>query len=110
AVVYLGLGIQSNTARELRTGPFYPEHGLERIVAYHERQDLRFAEAAADASESSGKPVLTATELAVADPDNPGPAAVRASGRICYPSADRAVRALEHLYRYATWRRRRNLP
>jgi acetyltransferase len=110
AVVYLGLGIQSNQARLMRDGPFYPDHGLERIVAYHERQDARFAEAAAEISSSTGKPILTATELAVADPANPGPAAVRASGRLCYPSADRAVAALGHLYRYARWRQRRGLP
>jgi len=109
AVVYLGMGIQSNTARQLRGGRFYPDYGLERIAAYHERQDARFAEAAAAASEATGKPVLTASELAVADPANPGPAGVRASGRVCYPSADRAVRALEHLYRYARWRQRRGL-
>jgi hypothetical protein len=48
AVIYLGLGIQSNQARMMREGRFYPDHGLERIVAYHERQDARFAEAAAD--------------------------------------------------------------
>ena len=41
AIVYLGLGIQSNQARLMRDGPFYPDHGLERIVAYHERQDAR---------------------------------------------------------------------
>jgi acetyltransferase len=109
AVVYLGLGIQSNTARQLRQAPFYPEHGLERIVAFHERQDRRFAEAAAAASESTGKPVLTATELAVADPANAGPATVRATGRLCYPSADRAVRALDRMWWYARWRRRRGL-
>jgi acyl-CoA synthetase (NDP forming) len=60
-------------------------------------------------STRTGKPVLTATELAVTDPSNPGPAAVRASGRLCYASADRAVRALGHLYRYSRWRRRRGL-
>jgi acyl-CoA synthetase (NDP forming) len=107
AVVYLGLGIQSNQARMMRQGPFYPDHGLERIVAYHERQDTRFAEAAAEISDATGKPILTATELAVADPANPGPATVRATGRLCYPSADRAVAALGHLYRYARWRQRR---
>jgi acyl-CoA synthetase (NDP forming) len=109
AVIYLGLGIQSNTAKQLRAGPFYPGHGLERIVEFHERQDRRFAEAAASVSALTGKPVLTATELAVADPSNPGPATVRATGRLCYPSADRAVRALEHLWRYARWRQRRGL-
>ncbi len=107
AVVYLGLGIQSNTARMLRDGRFWPDESLERIVAYHERQDTRFAEAAAEVSASTGKPVLTATELAVADPDNAGPRAVRASGRYCYPTAQRAVRALEHLWDHARHRERR---
>ena len=109
AIVYLGLGIQSNQARLMREGPFFPDHGLERIVAYHERQDARFAEAAAEISDRTGKPILTATELAVADPDNPGPAAVRASGRLCYASSNRAVTALDHLWRHARWRQRRGL-
>lgn len=107
AVVYLGLGIQSNQARMMREGGFHPDHGLDRIVDYHERQDRRFAEAAAELSDLTGKPILCATELAVADPANPGPAAVRASGRLCYPSGDRAVAALGHLYRYARHRVRR---
>jgi acyl-CoA synthetase (NDP forming) len=101
AVIYLGLGIQSNEAKLMRGGRFYPDFGLERIVEYHERQDARFAETAAAVSAATGKPVLTATELGVADPDNPGPAAVRASGRVCYLSPTRAVTALGHLYRYA---------
>jgi hypothetical protein len=107
AIVYLGLGIQSNQARLMREGPFYPDGGLERIVAYHERQDARFAEIAADLSDETAKPILCATELAIADPDNPGPAAVRASGRLCYPSGNRAVAALGHLYRDARHRARR---
>ncbi len=109
AVVYLGLGIQANTARQLAEGRFHPDAGLERIVAFHRRQDQRFAEAAAEVSRATGKPVLTATELAVADPGNPGPRAVRDSGRLCYPSADRAVAALDQAWRYARWRRRRGL-
>jgi acetyltransferase len=72
-------------------------------VSYHERQDERFARAAADVSTATGKPILTATELAVADPDNAGPRTVRETGRVCYPSADRAVRALEHLWRRARY-------
>jgi acyl-CoA synthetase (NDP forming) len=110
AIVYLGLGIQSNQARLLREGPFWPGNGLERIAAYHERQDTRFAEAAAAVADAHGKPVLTATELAVALPDNAGPATVRASVRLCYASANRAVTALDHLWRHARWRRRRGLP
>jgi acyl-CoA synthetase (NDP forming) len=110
AVVYLGLGIQSNQALMMREGGFYPGDGLERIVDYHERQDARFAQAAADISEATGKPILTATELAVAFPDNAGPRTVRATGRVCYPSSNRAVTALGHLYRYARWRNRRARP
>ena len=97
AVIHLGLGIQSGQAGVFRSGAFYPEHGLERIVGYHEKQDARFAEAARDASERYGKPVLSVSELAVSDPQNAGPAAVRAAGRVCYPSAHRAVRALAAL-------------
>ena len=101
AVIYLGLGIQANQARLMREGKFHPDHGLERIVEYHERQDARFAQAAHELSVRTGKPILVATELAVADPDNAGVVAVRESGRLCYASGNRAVAALGHLYRYA---------
>jgi acyl-CoA synthetase (NDP forming) len=107
AVIYLGLGIQSNQARTMREGRFFPDHGLERIVDYHERQDQRFAATAAELSRSTGKPILCVTELAVADPSNPGPAAVRASGRYAYPSGERAVVALGHALRDARHRARR---
>ena len=109
AIVYIGLGIQSNQARLMAEGHFYPDHGLERIVAYHRRQDERFAEAADELSRRYDKPILSATELAVADPENPGPATVRATGRLCYASGNRAVTALGHLYRYAEYRRTRGL-
>jgi acetyltransferase len=109
AVIYLGIGIQSNQARLLREGGFYPDHGIDRIVAYHERQDQRFAEAADELSKRTGKPILTATELAVADPENPGPATVRETGRLCYPSGNRAVTAMGHLYRAAAFRSRRGM-
>ncbi len=105
AIVYLGLGIQSNQAALLASGPFHPDHGLERIVAYHERQDTRFATAAADASAKYDKPIVTATELAITNPENPGPATVRATGRMCYASGNAAVTTLEHLWRDARWRR-----
>ncbi len=108
AVVYLGIGIQSNQARMMRDGRFYPDHGLERIVAYHQRQDTRFAEAAHELSLTTGKPILVATELAVADPDNAGPATVRRLGRLCYPSGGQAVTALGHLVRYTKHREARH--
>ena len=107
AMIYLGLGIQSNQARMMREGRFYPDHGLERIVAYHERQDERFAEAAHELSVRTGKPILVATELAVADPDNAGPATVRRLGRLCYASGGDAVTALGHLVRRARHREAR---
>ncbi len=110
AIIYLGLGIQSNQARLLREGPFSDDPDVARIIAYHERQDTRFAQAAHDVSIATGKPILTATELAVAFPENPGPATVRATGRVCYASADRAVTALGHLVRRSNYRTRRGLP
>ena len=109
AVLFLGMGIQSNQAELMRAGPFWPDHGLERIVAFHERQDARYAEAAAEIGEATGKPVLVATELAVTSPDNPGPSGVRATGRLCYPSANRAIVALDHLWRRSRWLARRGL-
>ena len=105
AVVLLGIGIQSNQARMMREARFHPDHGLGRIVEFHERQDARYATAAAELSAATGKPILVASELAVADPDNPGPATVRTTGRLCYASGNRAVTALGHLWRDAEHRR-----
>ena len=101
SVIFLGLGIQSNQARMMSEGHFFPDHGLERIVSYHRKQDERFAQAAAEYSVKYNKPVLVATELAVADPFNPGPATVRETGHLCYASGTRAATALAHMYRYA---------
>ncbi|MGA9277207.1 acetate--CoA ligase family protein [Ilumatobacter sp.] len=108
SIIYLGLGIQSNQAQMMRHGRFYPDHGLERIVEYHERQDTRFAEAAHELSLRTGKPILTSTELAIADPSNAGPAAVRATGRLCYPSGERAVAALGHMLRRVRYQQARS--
>jgi acetyltransferase len=109
AVIYLGLGIQANQGRMEQEGPFYPDHGLDRIVAYHQRQDARFAAAAAEVSTATGKPILTATELAVADPANAGPRTVRETGRLCYAASNRAVVALDHMWQHARWRQRHGL-
>ena len=101
SVVYLGIGIQSNQARLMREGGFYPDHGLARIVEYHERQDRRFAEAAGELAARTQKPILVATELAVTDAENVAPSAVRGQGAMCYASGPRAVRALAHAYRWS---------
>ena len=104
AVIFLGLGIQSNQARLMIEGSFYPDHGLERIVSYHQRQDERFAQIAAELSVETGKPILVATELGVADDQNPGVSQVRLSHRLCYANGQRAARALGRSYQYAKWR------
>ena len=108
ALVHLGLGIQASQADAFRSGPFYPDHGLERISGFHEAQDRRYAIEARDASERHGVPVLSASELVYADRayGNAGPLGVREAGRVCYPSAHRAVGALRALTRWAEFRRR----
>lgn len=105
AVIHLGIGIQGAQAAACSTGPFYPDYGLERIASFHNRQDLRYAEAARVASETSGVPVLTATELVHTHPENPGPSGVSQQGRLCHASAHRAVSALTALVAYAEFRR-----
>jgi acetyltransferase len=105
AVIFLGIGIQSNQARLMMEGGFYPDHGLERIVGYHRRQDERYAIAVDDAIKRYGKPILIATELAVADPTNPGVETVRSTGRLCYASGARAASSLAQMVVYAEYRR-----
>ncbi len=108
AVLYLGIGIQSNQAKMFRTGPWGNDPDVTRIIAYHERQDARFALAAAEISEQTGKPILVATELSLTDPTNAGVKAVKDSGRYCFPSGPRAVVALNHLWRYSQYRKKSN--
>ncbi len=100
SVVFLGLGIQSNQARLMREGRFYPEHGIERIVGFHEGQDVKYAQKSVEASKRYGKPILIATELATADQHNPGVVALRDLGVPVFPSAASVVRALEHATRW----------
>ena len=56
---------------------------------------------AIEASQKHGKPVLSVSELVASNPENSGPAALRERGRLCYPSAHRAVRALDALVRWS---------
>jgi len=85
-------------------GRFYPDFGLERIVSYHQRQDERFAQIAAELSIETEKPILVATELGVADTNNSGVKAVQESGRLCYANGQRAAKALALSYQYSKWR------
>jgi acyl-CoA synthetase (NDP forming) len=109
AIVFLGMGIQSNQGKLEREGPYFPDHGLARIVDFHDRQDRRYTATASELAGRLGKPVLTATELAVTSPANAAVAGVLESGRYCYPSSNRAVTALSHLWHRARWLRRRGL-
>jgi len=107
AMIHLGIGIQAGQANAFKSGPYYPGHGLDRIVDYHVRQDRRYATVAREVSEKHGKPVLTCTELVNTDRHygNSGPVGVKEEGRVCYPSAHRAVAALAAMCEYADWRR-----
>ena len=110
AVVYLGLGIQSNQARLMRDGPFYPDHGLERIVAYHERQDARFAEAAAEISDVDRQAHPHRHRAGRGRSGQPRPGhgpGVRAALLPVRPTEPSPRSG--HLYRYARWRERRGL-
>jgi len=107
AMIHLGIGIQAGQANAFRSGPYYPGHGIDRIVDYHVRQDRRYAAIAREVSEKYGKPVLTCSELVNTDRHygNSGPVGVKEEGRVCYPSAHRAIAALAAMCEYAEWRR-----
>ena len=66
----------------MRAGRLLPRPRPRRIVDYHERQDTRFAQAARGfgAHESPCSPPPTGRD----PPGHAGPAAVRATGRLCY--------------------------
>ncbi len=104
AVIHLGIGIQAAQAALIQSGSFHPDYGLDRIASFHRKQDRRYGAAAAEASKRHGVPVLSASELVRSDPDNPGPRGLREEGRLCYPSAHRAVSALRALVDYAEFR------
>ena len=97
AVLMLGMGIQSNTAALMRQGKFADLEDVDRICSFHERQDRRYAEAIVEASTATGTPILAATELAISNPENPGPATLRAHRHPCYTSPAEAVAAFAAL-------------
>jgi acetyltransferase len=103
-VLLLGLGIQGNQAQMMKHGGMLEQAGLQRIVAYHERQEERYVDTAVELARSTGVPVVMATELAVADRDNSAIRRARERGAHVFPSGPRAVRALDHLVRYARFK------
>jgi acetyltransferase len=101
ALVYLGLGIQGNTARAYRESPYMPNEGMERIASFHERQEVRYAKAAVEISLREHKPIIVASELAIGDPDNPGIATLNELGWPCFASPGAGITALDALWAYA---------
>ena len=101
-----GSHLSRTAANAFASGPFYPEYGLDRITEFHQRQDRRYAEAAHEASQKHGKPVLTASELVYTDRDygNAGPLEVKETGRLCYASAHRAIDCLRAMCDYVEYR------
>ena len=106
ALVYIGLGIQGNTARAYReshvvsAGDADPElvEGMARMAGFHERQEERYAHAVVEASRQHDKPIIVASELGIADPANPGPATLRELGWPCLASPAAAVGALSAMW------------
>ncbi len=105
AILYLGLGIQGNIARSYRESPKMPHQGMQRMADFHERQEVRYAEAAVEMSKRYSKPIVIASELAHADPENPGIARLRELGWPCFGSPRAAVNALDSMWRYAQQQR-----
>jgi len=82
----------------MRRGQFADLEDIDRICSFHERQDRRYGEAIVEASEASKTPILAATELALSNPENPGPATLCQHGHPCYTSPADAVAALSALF------------
>ncbi len=104
ALIYLGLGIQGNTARSYRESRFGSDDGMDRVAAFHEQQEVRYATTAVEVSQATGKPVVIASELGTADPDNPGMRTLRNLGWPCFGSPRTAVAALDAMWEYSRLR------
>lgn len=104
AVVLLGVGIQSNEAGLMRMGREMGLPNLDRMIAFHERQDLRYVEAAHHVYSETGTPVLIATELGHTLAEAPAFTELRAHNMPWFRTGVRAIRALD-----AVWERSRFL-
>tara|TARA_B100000686_G_scaffold349491_1_gene443011 strand:- start:102 stop:1562 length:1461 start_codon:yes stop_codon:yes gene_type:complete len=100
ALIFLGLGIQGNIAR-LFTESDYLDPSMERIINFHKTQEKAYVDSLIKGSKEWGKPVLVATELGCADPNNPAISELRREKWFCHYSGSSAVRALENLNAYA---------
>ena len=105
SLIFLGLGIQGNVARGYFESPFANE-GTDRMANFHASQEQRYAESIIAATKKYRKPVFASTELAIADPNNPGPKTLRDHGFPCYNSPHNAVQCLSQLVNFAQARNR----
>lgn len=94
-ILLLGVGIQGNQARMMIDGPYAGD--LTRITDYHERQEMRYVDAAADLAAEFGIPVALASEIAVTDPLNATIRQARERSVHVFASGPRAVRSLDRL-------------
>lgn len=100
SLIFLGLGIQGNIARSYLESEYLDE-GMRRIIKFHESQEEKYVSALVRGSAEQGKPVLVASELGIADPNNPAVRALRGNNWFCHSSAVSAVTALAALERYS---------
>jgi acetyltransferase len=100
SLIFLGLGIQGNIARSYMESEFLDE-GMRRIVKFHVAQEEMYVDTLIRGSKEQGKPVLVASELGIADPNNPAIKTLRNNNWFCHSSAVGAVTALAALERYS---------
>jgi len=109
AVDLSGPGHPGANAGVLKSGEFYP--GYASTASSRFTSDRMLATPKSRRSERAVRQAGALGERARHHRprrDEPRAAHGRGGGRLLYPSAHRAVRALAHLVRYAEWRRRRS--
>ncbi len=102
SLIFLGLGVQGNVARSYFESAF-ANKSTNRMAAFHTAQEERYAEAVIKNIKEFNKPIFVATELAIADPTNPGPETLRNHGNVIYRSPITAVQCLAALTEYGAF-------
>ena len=110
AVIFLGMGIQANQAQADAGGAVLarPRPRAHRRLPRAPGRPLRRGGGGGERGHRQAHPQRHRAGDHL-DRGNPAPAGVRASGRLCYASANRAVTALDHLWRRSRWLQRRGL-
>lgn len=98
AILLVGIGIQSNQANVMESGPLAATPGLGRMIDFHHRQDLRYVQAAMRVTGELGIPVAVASELHGLLSHTPAFAELRSNAFPCFRTAPRAIAALAELW------------